>query len=156
MSDERSVRKALSHGFIHYLHDAAWDTEPQPPQAEAEENIHALGCGGAGCLHGESGTPMKLPGQQLRRGFSERRWSVPQDPVSPDVVVAVGQSARRCADVRIVPLGSPQPVEGLRCLHVVEAIPLCAGRVATHYHKLAANDLAFTQLASIRLWLRVN
>jgi hypothetical protein len=29
-------------------------------------------------------------------------------------------------------------------------------RVATHYNKLAANDVAFVQLASIRLWLRVN
>ena len=29
-------------------------------------------------------------------------------------------------------------------------------RVATHYDKLAANYLAFVQLASIRLWLRVN
>jgi transposase len=29
-------------------------------------------------------------------------------------------------------------------------------RVATRYDKLAANDLAFVQLASIRLWLRVN
>jgi hypothetical protein len=28
--------------------------------------------------------------------------------------------------------------------------------VATRYDKLAANDLAFVQLASIRLWLRVN
>ena len=31
-----------------------------------------------------------------------------------------------------------------------------AGRVATRYDKLAANSLAFIQLASIRLWLRVN
>ena len=30
------------------------------------------------------------------------------------------------------------------------------GRVATRYDKLAANYLAFIQLASIRLWLRVN
>jgi transposase len=29
-------------------------------------------------------------------------------------------------------------------------------RVATHYDRLAANDLAFVQLASIRLWLRLN
>ena len=29
-------------------------------------------------------------------------------------------------------------------------------RVATRYNKLAANYLAFIQLASIRLWLRVN
>ena len=29
-------------------------------------------------------------------------------------------------------------------------------RVATRYGKLAANYLAFIQLASIRLWLRVN
>lgn len=29
-------------------------------------------------------------------------------------------------------------------------------RVATRYDKLAANDLAFIQLASIRLWLRAN
>jgi transposase len=29
-------------------------------------------------------------------------------------------------------------------------------RVATRYDKLAANFLAFVQLASIRLWLRVN
>jgi len=29
-------------------------------------------------------------------------------------------------------------------------------RIATHYDKLAANYLAFLQLASIRLWLRVN
>jgi len=29
-------------------------------------------------------------------------------------------------------------------------------RVATRDHKLAANHLAFIQLASIRLWLRVN
>ena len=29
-------------------------------------------------------------------------------------------------------------------------------RVATRFDKLAANDLAFIQLASIRLWLRVN
>ena len=29
-------------------------------------------------------------------------------------------------------------------------------RVATRYDKLAANCLAFVQLASIRLWLRVN
>lgn len=29
-------------------------------------------------------------------------------------------------------------------------------RVATRYDKLAANDLAFVQLASIRLWLRFN
>jgi transposase len=29
-------------------------------------------------------------------------------------------------------------------------------RVATHYDKLAANYLAFVQLASVRLWLRVN
>jgi len=28
-------------------------------------------------------------------------------------------------------------------------------RIATRYDKLAANDLAFVQLASIRLWLRV-
>ena len=28
--------------------------------------------------------------------------------------------------------------------------------VLTRYHKLAANYLAFIQLASIRLWLRVN
>jgi hypothetical protein len=30
------------------------------------------------------------------------------------------------------------------------------GIVATRYDKLAANYLAFVQLASIRLWLRVN
>ena len=35
------------------------------------------------------------------------------------------------------------------------AIKQCR-RVATRYDKLAANDLAFVQLASIRLWLRVN
>ena len=29
-------------------------------------------------------------------------------------------------------------------------------RVATRYDKLSANYLAFVQLASIRLWLRVN
>jgi len=29
-------------------------------------------------------------------------------------------------------------------------------KVATRYDKLAANYLAFVQLASIRLWLRVN
>ena len=29
-------------------------------------------------------------------------------------------------------------------------------RVATRYHKLAANYLAFIQLASVRLWLRIN
>ena len=29
-------------------------------------------------------------------------------------------------------------------------------RIATRYDKLAANYLAFVQLASIRLWLRVN
>lgn len=29
-------------------------------------------------------------------------------------------------------------------------------RVATRYDKLAANDLASVQLASIRLWLRAN
>jgi transposase len=29
-------------------------------------------------------------------------------------------------------------------------------RVATRYDKLAANDLAFIQLASIKLWQRVN
>jgi transposase len=29
-------------------------------------------------------------------------------------------------------------------------------RVANRYDKLAANDLAFVQLASIRLWLRVS
>jgi transposase len=29
-------------------------------------------------------------------------------------------------------------------------------RVATRYDKLAANYLAFVQLASIRLWLRTN
>jgi transposase len=29
-------------------------------------------------------------------------------------------------------------------------------RVATRYDKLAANDLAFIELASIRLWQRVN
>jgi transposase len=29
-------------------------------------------------------------------------------------------------------------------------------RVATRYDRLAANDLAFVQLASIRLWLRLN
>jgi transposase len=29
-------------------------------------------------------------------------------------------------------------------------------RVATRYDKLAANYLAFVQLAAIRLWLRVN
>ena len=29
-------------------------------------------------------------------------------------------------------------------------------RVATRYDKLAANYLAFIQLASIKLWLRVN
>jgi transposase len=29
-------------------------------------------------------------------------------------------------------------------------------RVATRYDKLAANYLAFIQLASIRLWLRIN
>jgi transposase len=29
-------------------------------------------------------------------------------------------------------------------------------RVETRYDKLAANYLAFTQLASIRLWLRAN
>ena len=29
-------------------------------------------------------------------------------------------------------------------------------RAATRYDKLAANYLAFVQLASIRLWLRVN
>ena len=29
-------------------------------------------------------------------------------------------------------------------------------RVATRYDKLATNSLAFVQLASIRLWLRVN
>jgi transposase len=29
-------------------------------------------------------------------------------------------------------------------------------RIATRYDKLAANDLAFVQLASIKLWLRMN
>jgi transposase len=29
-------------------------------------------------------------------------------------------------------------------------------RIATRYDRLAANYLAFVQLASIRLWLRVN
>ena len=52
------------------------------------------------------------------------------------------------------------------------SVPICTGlatlverffnkikqcrRVATRYDKLAANYLAFIQLASIRLWLRVN
>jgi len=35
-------------------------------------------------------------------------------------------------------------------------IPPQCRRVATRYDKLAANYLAFIQLASIRLWLRVN
>jgi len=30
------------------------------------------------------------------------------------------------------------------------------GRIATRYDKLAANYLAFVQLASIRVWLRAN
>jgi len=46
-----------------------------------------------------------------------------------------------------------------RARHLVERffnkIKQCR-RVATRYDKLAANYLAFIQLASIRLWLRVN
>jgi len=45
--------------------------------------------------------------------------------------------------------GSPDPCIDLVC------IAQCR-RVATRYDKLAANYLAFIQLASIRLWLRVN
>lgn len=51
-----------------------------------------------------------------------------------------------------------QPVS-LRTRNLVERffnkIKQCR-RVATRYDKLAANYLAFVQLASIRLWLRVN
>ena len=47
----------------------------------------------------------------------------------------------------------------LSCAQLVERffnnIKQCR-RVATRYDKLAANYLAFIQLASIRLWLRVN
>jgi transposase len=35
-------------------------------------------------------------------------------------------------------------------------IKQCRRRVATRYDKLAANYLAFIQLASIRLWLRAD
>jgi transposase len=42
-----------------------------------------------------------------------------------------------------------------RDLPVVNKIKPCR-RVATRYDKIAANDLAFIQLAAIRLWLRVN
>jgi len=48
---------------------------------------------------------------------------------------------------------------GFRARNLVERfhnkIKQCR-RVATRYGKLAANYLAFTQLASIGLWLRVN
>src|SRR5262252_2392143 len=47
-------------------------------------------------------------------------------------------------------LPSPQPVE-----RFFNKIKQCR-RVATRYDKLAANYLAFVQLASIRLWLRAN
>jgi len=43
----------------------------------------------------------------------------------------------------------------LRTLRFFNKIKQCR-RVATRYDKVAANYLAFIQLASIRLWLRVN
>jgi transposase len=45
--------------------------------------------------------------------------------------------------------------------YLLQPIPICFNkikhcrRIATRYDKLAANYLAFVQLASIRLWLRV-
>ncbi len=52
---------------------------------------------------------------------------------------------------------SAQPVDATQALNLsagVNKIKQCR-RVATRYDKLAANYLAFIQLASIRLWLRV-
>jgi len=51
------------------------------------------------------------------------------------------------ADV-LQPVSLPYPQLG----RAVQAV----SRVATRYGKLAANYLAFIQLASIRLWLRIN
>ena len=55
--------------------------------------------------------------------------------------------------------GGPQPVAVDQARNLVERffnkIKQCR-RVATRYDKLAANYLAFIQLASIRLRLRVN
>jgi transposase len=49
-----------------------------------------------------------------------------------------------------ISLPRPQPVE-----RFFNKIKQCR-RVATRYDRLAANYLAFVQLASIRLWLRLN
>jgi transposase len=50
------------------------------------------------------------------------------------------------------PVSLPCPEFGQRFFNKIKQ----CRRVATRYDKLAANYLAFIQLASIRLWLRVN
>jgi transposase len=58
--------------------------------------------------------------------------------------------SQRAHSLQSVSLSSQQ--FGSEVLQQDQALP----RVATQYDKLAANYLAFVQLASIRLWLRAN
>ena len=122
MADERSVGEATSCGFIDHLYDAAGDAESQTPHTEAEQDVHAFRCSGTGCLHRESGSPMKLPGEQLRGGLCKGPWAVPKDPVASKVVVAVREAARCRANFWIVTVGIGELVDGPGDPHVVEAM----------------------------------
>jgi transposase len=48
-----------------------------------------------------------------------------------------------------------EPVSNEMLCVSIETLPHCR-RAATRYDRLAANYLAFVQLASIRLWLRIH
>lgn len=120
--DQRSVGEASPRCLIHHVNNSARDTPPEAPPAEAEEDIRTLGCRGAGCLHGEPGSSMKLPGEQLRRCLCEHPWAVTEDPVSLDVVVADGKPGSRSANFGIVELSTHEPLNGPRGLHAAEAM----------------------------------
>jgi hypothetical protein len=57
-----------------------------------------------------------------------------------------------CSSARVGQGGGGAPLTVERFFNKIKQ----CRRVATRYDKLAANYLAFIQLASIRLWLRVN
>jgi transposase len=74
-----------------------------------------------------------------------------------DHLVGAGEQRRRHVEMRTEPICFSLYLYRARNLveRFFNKIKPCR-RIATRYDKLAANYLAFVQLTSIRLWLRVN
>jgi transposase len=86
----------------------------------------------------------------------KRAWLSLADPARPK---QTGGACRPTSEPRQAPPWYRAPLGPDRARNLVERffnkVKQCR-RVATRYDKLAANYLAFIQLASIRLWLRFN